>query len=152
MEWLRKYTKELLSEREYIVDLLSQESGKPYAEACYDFDWGISSLRFFAEEIRRVTGTTFSDNAGRRGNFYHLVDRRPLGVVVGHLAWNYPLGNAALKIGPTIASGCCCVLKPSSQTPLATLYLGEILHRIGLPAGVVNIISGPAGRTWRCIE
>lgn len=145
VEWLRKYTKELLSEREYIVDLLSQESGKPYAEACYDFDWGISSLRFFAEEIRRVTGTTFSDNAGRRGNFYHLVDRRPLGVVVGHLAWNYPLGNAALKIGPTIASGCCCVLKPSSQTPLATLYLGEILHRIGLPAGVVNIISGPAG-------
>ena len=142
--WLRKYTDALLAEREYIVDLLSKETGKPYAEACYDFDWGISSLRFFAEEIRRVTGTTFSDNAGSRGNFYHLVDRRPLGVVVGHLAWNYPLGNAALKIGPTLASGCCCVLKPSSQTPLATLYLGEIMHRIGLPDGVVNIISGPA--------
>lgn len=122
-----------------------QRVGKPYAEACYDFDWGISSLRYFAEEIRRVTGTTYSDNGGRRGEFYHLVDQRPLGVVVGHLAWNYPLGNAALKIGPTIASGCCCVLKPSSQTPLATLYLGEIMHRIGLPAGVVNIIAGPAG-------
>ena len=145
VEWLRKYTEALLKEREYIVDLLSRESGKPYAEACYDFDWGISSLRYFAEEIRRVTGTTYSDNGGRRGEFYHLVDQRPLGVVVGHLAWNYPLGNAALKIGPTIASGCCCVLKPSSQTPLATLYLGEIMHRIGLPAGVVNIIAGPAG-------
>ena len=59
--WLRKYTQALLEEKEYIVDLLSQETGKPYAEACYDFDWGISSLTFFAEEIRRITGTTFAD-------------------------------------------------------------------------------------------
>ena len=77
--WLRKYTQALLEEKEYIVDLLSQETGKPYGEACYDFDWGISSLNFFAEEIRRITGTTFSDCGGRRGEFYHLVDRRPLG-------------------------------------------------------------------------
>ena len=83
MEWLRRYTQALLEEREYIVDLLSRESGKPYAEACYDFDWGISSLRYFAEEIRRVTGTTYSDNAGQRGEFYHLVDQRPLGVSSG---------------------------------------------------------------------
>lgn len=152
VEWLRRYTQALLEEREYIVDLLSRESGKPYAEACYDFDWGISSLRYFAEEIRRVTGTTYSDNAGQRGEFYHLVDQRPLGVVVGHLAWNYPLGNAALKIGPTIASGCCCVLKPSSQTPLATLYLGEIMYKIGLPAGVVNIIAGPAGELGQALN
>ncbi len=143
--WLRKYTAAILEEKAYIVDLLSQETGKPYAEAAYDFDWGISSLNYFAEEIRRVSGTTYSDNGGQRGSFYHLVDQRPLGVVVGHLAWNYPLGNAALKIGPTIASGCCCVIKPSSQTPLATLYLGEVMHRIGLPAGVVNIVAGPSG-------
>ena len=152
VEWLRRYTQALLEEREYIVDVVSRESGKPYAEACYDFDWGISSLRFFAEEIRRVTGTTYSDNAGQRGGFYHLVDQRPLGVVVGHLAWNYPLGNAALKIGPTIASGCCCVVQPSSQTPLATLYLGEIMHKIGLPAGVVNIIAGPAGELGQALN
>lgn len=150
--WLRKYTQALLEEKEYIVDLLSQETGKPYAEACYDFDWGISSLTFFAEEIRRITGTTFADYGARRGEFYHLVDQRPLGVVVGHLAWNYPLGNAALKIGPTIASGCCCVLKPSSQTPLATLYLGEIMHKIGLPAGVVNIIAGPSGELGQALN
>ena len=150
--WLRKYIQALLDEKEYIVDLLSQETGKPYAEACYDFDWGISSLNYFAEEIRRVTGTTYSDNGGRRGDFYHLVDQRPLGVVVGHLAWNYPLGNAALKIGPTIASGCCCVLKPSSQTPLATLYLGEIMQKIGLPAGVVNIVAGPSGELGEALN
>lgn len=150
--WLRKYTQAILEEKEHIVDLLSQETGKPYAEACYDFDWGISSLTFFAEEIRRVTGTTYSDYGGRRGDFYHLVDRRPLGVVVGHLAWNYPLGNVALKIGPTIASGCCCVLKPSSQTPVATLYLGEIMRKIGLPAGVVNIIAGPSGELGEALN
>jgi len=152
VDWLRQYTQAILAEKEHIVDLLSRETGKPYAEACFDFDWGISSLNFFAEEIRRVTGTTFSDNSGRRGDFYHLVDQRPLGVVVGHLAWNYPLGNAALKIGPSIVSGCCCVLKPSSQTPLATLYLGEIMHRIGLPAGVVNIIAGPSGELGEALN
>lgn len=145
VNWLRKYTNAIIEEKEHIVELLSHETGKPYAEACFDFDWGISSLTFFAEEIRRVTGTTYTDYGNQRGGYYHLVDRRPLGVVVGHLAWNYPMGNAALKIGPTIASGCCCVLKPSSQTPLATLYLGEIMHKIGLPAGVVNIVAGPSG-------
>lgn len=150
--WLRKYVAAIQEEKEHIVDLLSQETGKPYAEACYDFDWGISSLNYFAEEVRRVTGTTYSDNAGTRGEFYHLVDQRPLGVVVGHLAWNYPLGNAALKIGPTLASGCCCVLKPSSQTPVATLYLGEIMERIGLPAGVVNIIAGPSGELGQTLN
>lgn len=126
--------------------------GKPYAKACYDFDWSISNLNYFAEEIRRVTGTTYSDNSGQRGEFYHLMGQRPLGVVVGHLAWNYPLGNAALKIGSTIASGCCCVLKPSSQTPLATLYLGEIMHKIDLPADVVNIIASPSGELGEALN
>lgn len=152
VNWLRKYTDAILQEKGYIVNLLSLESGKPYAEACYDFDWGISSLRFFAEEIRRVTGTTFSDNSNECGEFYHVVDKRPLGVVVAHLAWNYPLGNAALKIGPVIASGCCCVIKPSSQTPLATLYLGEIMHKIGLPDGIVNIIAGPSGELGQALN
>lgn len=145
VNWLRTYTDAILKEKEYIVDLLSAESGKPYAEACFDFDWGIQSLQFFAEEIRRVTGTTFQDNGLPRGEFYHFVEKRPLGVVVGHLAWNYPLGNAALKIGPSMVSGCCCVLKPSSQTPIATMYLGEIMRRIGLPAGVVAGSSGELG-------
>lgn len=152
VNWLRKYINAIIEEKEHIVELLFRETGKPYAEACFDFDWGISSLNFFAEEIRRVTGTTYTDYGNRRGGYYHLVDRRPLGVVVGHLAWNYPLGNAALKIGPTIASGCCCVLKPSSQTPLATLYLGEIMQKIGLPAGVVNIIAGPSGELGEALN
>lgn len=152
VNWLRRYTEAILAEREYIADLLSLETGKPFAEACFDFDWGISSLRYFAEEIRRVTGTTYSDNACERSEWFHLVGKRPLGVVVGHLAWNYPLGNAALKIGPTIASGCTCVLKPSSQTPLATLYLGEIMQRIGLPTGVANIIAGPSDELGQALN
>ena len=74
------------------------------------------------------------------------------GVVVAHLAWNYPLGNAGLKIAPSVVSGCACVIKPSSQTPLATLYLGEICERIGFPAGVINIISGPSSEVAKTLN
>lgn len=152
VNWLRLYLDALLEEREYLVELLSAETGKPYRAACGDFDWGIEILRFFAEEVRRVSGVSVQDYATKRGDTYHIVEKRPLGVVVAHLAWNYPLGNAALKIGPTIASGCCCVLKPSSQTPLATMYLGEIMRRIGLPPGVVNIVSGPANEVGKALN
>ena len=144
VEWLLKFRDAVLAEKEYIVDLLSAESGKPYLTACDDFDWMMRSCQFYAEEVRRVYGTSMNEFSVPYGGTYHVIEKRPLGVVVGHLAWNYPIGNAGLKICPTIVSGCCCVLKPSSQTPLATLYLGEIAARIGLPAGVINIISGPA--------
>lgn len=143
--WMMKFREACLAEREYIVDLISAESGRPYPAACGDFDWCMTSLLYYAEEARRTTGSVFQNVGGPVGQNYHVVEKRPIGVTVGHLAWNYPLGNAGLKIAPAMASGCACIVKPSSETPLATLYLGEIAARIGLPAGVVNIISGPSG-------
>lgn len=152
IDWLNKFREAIIAEKEYIIDLLSAESGKPYTTAMGDFMWSMGSLQFYAEEVRRVNGTTFADERSSNGGVYHVVEHRPIGVVVGHLAWNYPLGNAGLKLGPSIASGCCCILKPSSDTPLATLYLGEIAHKIGLPAGVVNIISGPSGEVAKTLN
>ncbi|TCL44201.1 aldehyde dehydrogenase family protein [Harryflintia acetispora] len=141
--WLHKFRNALLAEKDFICDLLSRETGKPFRVAVEDFDWCTDCLQFYAEEVRRVYGTSLPCYNRPYGNTYHIVEKRPLGVIVGHLAWNYPLGNAGFKIGPTIASGCTCVLKPSSDAPLATLYMGEIAHRIGLPAGVLNILAGP---------
>jgi aldehyde dehydrogenase (NAD+) len=75
----------------------------------------------------------------------NLVVREPIGVCAGITPWNFPLIMAAWKIAPAIAAGNCVVIKPASVTPVTSLMLGEICTRAGVPAGVVNVISGPGG-------
>ncbi len=141
---LYKLRELLIRDREYLVDLVSAESGRPYPAACGDVDWLITSCTFYAEEARRVYGTTFPNVSTPYGGVYHITEFRPLGVTVGHVAWNYPLGNLSVKMCPAIAAGCTAIVKPSSQTPLSALYVGQLCKEAGIPAGVVNIISGPA--------
>lgn len=142
--WLLKLKEACVAERDKLIDLVSFESGRPYAAACADVDWLLISLSYYAEEAKRIDGEVLpAQNVGGKNN-YLVVTRQPVGVTVGHIAWNYPLGNASIKLAPAVASGCTCIIKPSSETPLATLYLGVIAERIGFPAGVINIISGPA--------
>lgn len=100
-------------------------------------------IDFYAEEAKRVYGIGVPDYTTST-DVSHVVVRRPAGVVVGHLAWNAPIGNLAGKLPAALASGCTCVLKPSSSTPLSSLKIGEICAKVGLPKGVVNIISGPS--------
>lgn len=152
IDWMLKLREACLAERETLVELVSRESGRTYALACGDVDWCMTSFQYYAEEVKRIYGTSFPNATGTYGSGYHIVERRPMGVSVGHLAWNYPLGNAGLKIAPAVVSGCCCIIKPSSQTPLATLYLGVIAEKIGFPAGVINIISGPAAEVGKTLN
>lgn len=107
-------------------------------------DWLLTSLSYYAEEAKRINGEILPNQGGADKPVYQPVSRQPIGVTVGHLAWNYPLGNASIKLAPAIASGCTCIIKPSSETLLATLYLGVIAEKIGFPAGVLNILSGPS--------
>ena len=76
------------------------------------------------------------------GEYLSYVLREPVGVVGQIIPWNFPLLMAAWKLGPVLACGCTVVLKPAEQTPLSALYLGELLLEAGLPAGVVNIVTG----------
>jgi len=75
-------------------------------------------------------------------NFHSYTLREPLGVVGQIIPWNFPLLMAAWKLGPALACGCTVVLKPAEQTPLSALRLGELMQEAGLPAGVVNIVTG----------
>lgn len=147
--WLYRYKEACLAERDKLIELVSAESGRTYAFACADVDWWLTSLSYYAEEAKRVNGEILP-SPGR--GIHHLVSRQPVGVTVGHIAWNYPLGNASIKAAPAIASGCTCIIKPSSETPLATLYLGEIAARIGFPNGVLNIVSGPSGEVAKTLN
>ena len=143
-EWLYKLKAACTAERNKLIDLVSFESGRLYAAACGDVDWLLISLSYYAEQAKRIEGTVLPYQGNADKPNYQIVTRQPIGVTVGHIAWNYPLGNASIKLAPAIASGCTCIIKPSSETPLATLYVGEIAAKIGFPAGVLNIISGSA--------
>lgn len=121
--------------------LESENSGKPYAAVSLgaDLPFAVENLRFFAAAARDVHGS----HAGEFMSGYTSIFRRePVGVVGQIAPWNYPLMMAIWKIGPALAAGCTVVLKPAPATPLTTLILAELAAEAGIPAGVVNVISG----------
>ncbi|MDD3334324.1 MAG: aldehyde dehydrogenase family protein [Eubacteriales bacterium] len=150
--WMLKLRDACLAKRDTFVKLISDESGRTYSLACADFDWCMISFQYYSDEMKRVYGLTIPNPAGVPGSAYHIVERRPIGVTVAHLAWNYPMGNAGIKIAPAVVSGCACIVKPSSETPLSLLYLGKVAAEIGFPAGVLNIISGPSGEVAKTLN
>ena len=152
IEWMLKFQAELYKDKDFLVELDSMETGKPFKNAVGDFEASARLLTFYGDEARRVFGTSIPDKSAKDHGVYHVVEHRPRGVVVGHLAWNYPLANMGLKMGPALASGCTIVLKPSSQTCLASLHYGEIAKRIGLPDGVINIVAGKASEVGRALN
>lgn len=134
-----RYADLLETHRDEIIDLLIAETGKPIDNAEYDFGMLPTCLRFFLEEAARLDQRVIPDPDGR---FLHYTLRQPLGVVVGYLAWNFPLLNLGYKLGPVLAAGCTAIIKPSRLTPLATLRCAELLVEAGLPDGVVNVVCG----------
>ena len=144
IEWILKLRNACRKRREGLVDLLSCEVGKTRPEAERDVDSFLSSADFYIEEAKRIYDLGLPDYQAKRGEMFHFVINRPVGVTVGHLAWNWPLHNMGLKMWPALASGCTCVIKPSSNTPLTAMVVGSIAEGIGLPAGVMNIVVGPS--------
>jgi succinate-semialdehyde dehydrogenase/glutarate-semialdehyde dehydrogenase len=141
--WMNKLCDALLANKDELVDIIAQE-GKSYSEASGQLNSFIDYMKYYAEEVKRVYDIGIPEYGVARGESYHTVIRRPLGVVVGHLPWNSPISLLGVKLAPAMASGCPCVLKPSTSTPLASIRLAEIAQEIGLPAGVFNLVCGPA--------
>lgn len=133
-----RYAEVLEENRERIIALLIEETGKPRDNAEYDFDMLPTCLRFFVEEFERLDQPVLHDPDGR---FLHYVQRQSLGVAVGMLAWNFPLLNVGYKLGPALAAGCSVIIKPSGSTPLASLEVAYLAKEAGIPDGVVNMIT-----------
>jgi aminobutyraldehyde dehydrogenase len=122
-----------------LAELESRNTGKPAALALADEIPAIADVfRFFAGAARCMTGAV---SAEYTPGMTSMIRRDPVGVVASIAPWNYPLLMAAWKLAPAIAAGNTVVLKPSEQTPLTTLALGEQLRDL-LPPGVVNIVCG----------
>jgi betaine-aldehyde dehydrogenase len=119
----------------------SRNTGKPYATNSFgaDMPFLIDNLRFFAAAARDTHGS----HAGEYlAGYTSLFRREPVGVVGQIAPWNYPLMMAVWKIGPALAAGCTIVLKPAPTTPLTALMLAELAAEAGIPAGVLNVVTG----------
>lgn len=136
---LRKWADLVDRNREDLARLVAREVGKPYREALGEVDFGNSWFRYYAEFDRRIEGDII---AADRPDEHLWIVPAPIGVVLGIVAWNFPFALAIRKIAPALITGNTIVLKPHEDTPLSTLELARLGEEAGIPAGVVNIVTG----------
>lgn len=130
-----------LVHRDALAELLTREQGKPLAEAKGEITIAAGYLHWFAEEATRVYGDIIpSPWPGRR----LLVTKEAVGVVGAITPWNFPSSMLARKFGPALAAGCTVVAKPAMQTPFSALAWAVLAEEVGMPAGVINIVTGDA--------
>jgi succinate-semialdehyde dehydrogenase/glutarate-semialdehyde dehydrogenase len=138
---LRNWFDLMMENQEDLAQIMTAEQGKPLTESRGEIAYGAAFIEFFAEEAKRVYGETIPSPWP---NARIVVIRQPVGVVAAITPWNFPNAMITRKAGPALAAGCAIVVKPASETPLSALALGELATRAGIPAGVLNIVTGSA--------
>lgn len=137
-ELLRAAFEEVTRRGEDFARLMTLEMGKPLAESRGEVAYGAEFLRWFSEQAVRIAGRCA---ATPEGGIRQLVTRRPVGPCLLITPWNFPLAMATRKIAPALAAGCTVVVRPASATPLTTLLFAKVLADVGLPDGVVNVLT-----------
>lgn len=122
----------------YLASLETLDSGKPYKAVYGELGFAINVLRYYAGWADKIEGKTIPVD----GDFFCYTRHEPVGLCGQIIPWNYPIPMFVWKIGPALACGNVCILKPAEQTPLTALYLGHLINEAGFPPGVVNIIPG----------
>jgi succinate-semialdehyde dehydrogenase/glutarate-semialdehyde dehydrogenase len=138
---MRRWADLMLVHLDDLALLMTAEQGKPLAESRTEIAYAASFLEWFGEEAKRVYGDTIPSYAADRRI---VVTREPVGVTAGITPWNFPSAMITRKSAPAIAAGCTMVLKPAEQTPLSALAVAKLAEEAGLPAGVLNIVTGDA--------
>ena len=137
-EILRRAFETMVARSDELALLMTLEMGKPLAESKAEVAYAAEFLRWFAEEAVRIEGryATAPNGVGRL-----ITMKQPVGPCYAITPWNFPAAMGTRKIGPAIAAGCTIVIKPAQQTPLSMLALAKIFEEVGLPAGVLNVIT-----------
>jgi succinate-semialdehyde dehydrogenase/glutarate-semialdehyde dehydrogenase len=136
---LRKLFDAMLANQEDLARILTAEQGKPLAEARGEIAYSASFIEWFAEEGKRMYGDTIpAPTADKR----IVVIKQAIGVVACITPWNFPSAMLGRKIGPALAAGCTVVCKPANATPLSAYAIAVLAERVGIPAGVINIVTG----------
>src|SRR5246500_532890 len=135
---LFKLAEKIRQNQPMLAELESRNTGKPIVEAEYDIGDVATCFEYYGGLANKVNGSVMPVPA----NALSFTLREPVGVAGQIIPWNYPLLMAAWKLAPALAAGCTCVLKPAEQTPITALEMANWLAEVGLPPGVVNIITG----------
>jgi succinate-semialdehyde dehydrogenase/glutarate-semialdehyde dehydrogenase len=137
-EILRRAYEAISSRRDELALLMTLEMGKPIAESQAEVAYAAEFFRWFSEEAVRIDGrySVAPNGAGRM-----ITMKQPVGPCLLITPWNFPMAMGTRKIGPAVAAGCTMVVKPARQTPLSMLALTKILEEVGLPPGVLNVIT-----------
>ncbi|MFW6773284.1 NAD-dependent succinate-semialdehyde dehydrogenase [Nocardioides sp. CPCC 205120] len=137
-EILRAAFEAITARSDDFARLISLEMGKPLGEAAGEVAYGAEFLRWFSEEAVRIHGRWMGAPAG---GSRLLTVKKPVGPCLLITPWNFPIAMATRKIAPAIAAGCTMVVKPAALTPLTTLAVAKVLEEVGLPAGVLNVVT-----------
>lgn len=135
---LLRLAERVRARRAELAELETRNSGKPIAESEFDMDDAATCFEYYGGLATKIHGEVLPVPA----NALSLALREPMGVAGQIIPWNYPLLMAAWKIAPALAAGCTVVLKPAEQTPLTVLELAKEFAAVGLPPGVVNLVTG----------
>jgi succinate-semialdehyde dehydrogenase/glutarate-semialdehyde dehydrogenase len=136
---LRKWFELMMANQDDLGMLMTAEQGKPLAEAKGEVGYAASFIEWFAEEGKRIYGDTIPQHGADKRI---VVTKEPVGVVAAITPWNFPAAMITRKAGPALAAGCPIVIKPATETPFSALAMAELADRAGVPAGIINVITG----------
>ena len=136
---LRRWFELITENSEDLAAIMTAEQGKPLTESRGEVSYAASFIDWFAEEGKRTYGDVIPPTQADKRL---LVIKQPVGICAAITPWNFPAAMITRKAGPALAAGCVMIVKPAKQTPLTALALGELAMRAGIPAGVLQVITG----------
>ncbi|CAH0316716.1 betaine-aldehyde dehydrogenase [Pseudomonas frederiksbergensis] len=139
---LRRIAAGIRERQQALAELEVRDNGKPLPEALWDIGDTAGCFEFYADLAEDLDGHREQAIFLADERFSSIARKEPMGVAGAIIPWNFPMLMAAWKVAPALAAGCCMVLKPSELTPLTALELADIAHQAGLPAGVLNVVTG----------
>jgi len=136
---MRKWFNLMMEAQEDLALIMTLEQGKPLAESRGEIAYGANYIEWFAEEAKRIYGDTIPQPSNDKRI---VCIKQPVGVVACITPWNFPNAMLTRKIAPALAAGCTVVCKPANATPLSAYAFVELAERAGIPAGVINVVTG----------
>src|SRR5436305_1538451 len=124
---------------ERLARIMTMEEGKPLTESRTEIKYAASFFEWFAEEGKRIYGDTIPASSPDKRI---MALRRPVGVTAAITPWNFPAAMITRKLGPALAAGCAMIIKPAELTPLSALEIAAIFEEVGLPRGVLSVVTG----------
>jgi succinate-semialdehyde dehydrogenase/glutarate-semialdehyde dehydrogenase len=138
-QYMQRFYELIIQHKDELGELMTKEQGKPLHEATGEVVYAANFIQWYAEEAKRVYGETIPSSTSNKRIFVY---KQPVGVIAAITPWNFPAAMITRKIGPALAAGCTCIIKPATQTPLTAIRLVELAEEAGFPPGVINIVTG----------